>query len=89
MLVDHADAMGERILRRVDGHRLAIEQHLAARRGVEAHDAFDQRRLAGAVFAQQSVERARLDIDRDIAECGEMPEDLGHAPGFERRRALW
>ena len=38
---------------------------------VEAHDAFDQRRLAGAVLAEQRVERAGLDLDRHVVERDE------------------
>ena len=51
---------------------------------VEAHHAFDERRLAGAVLAEQRVECPGGNLDRDVVERGEAPESLGHADGFQR-----
>ena len=83
MLVDHADAMRMRVARRGDHLLLAVDQHAAARRLVEAHDAFDERRLAGAVLAEQRMQRARPDMDRDILQRHQRSEDLGHADGLQ------
>ena len=60
VLVDHADAMGVGgHARIVDLNLVVVDHHLAARRLVEAHDALDQRRLAGAVLAEQGMQRCR------------------------------
>src|ERR1022692_2842098 len=46
------------VLRIGDRLLTAADQHLALGRVVVTHDAFDQRALAGAVFAEQRVERS-------------------------------
>ena len=59
VLVDHAEAervSGARIL---DCLLVVVDQNVARIRPVIAHDAFDQRALAGAVLAEQRVEAAR------------------------------
>ena len=62
VLVDHADATGARVARIANVDFVAIEHHGAARCLVVAHDAFDERRLASAVLAEQRVEGAGLDF---------------------------
>ena len=62
-----------------------IDQHLALVRPVVAHDAFDERALAGAVLAQQRMEGAGRDLHRHVVERGELAEALGHADRFEPR----
>ncbi len=86
MLVDHADAERAGIARIADRDLLAAEQDLALVGRIEPHDAFDERRLAGAVLAEQRMKLAGLDLHRDVAERDQRPEDLGHADGFERDR---
>ncbi len=83
VLIDHADAERAGIARIADRHLGAVEQDLAFVGRVEAHDAFDQRRLAGAVLAQKRMHGAGLDVDGDVFERDQRAEDLGHADGFE------
>ena len=64
-----------------------VQPHAALVGVVEAHDAFDQRGLARAVFAQKRVERPGLDVDRHIVQRHQRPEDLGHAVGLQGWRA--
>ncbi len=67
VLVDHADADGDGIVRRVDDHRLAADADLAAVGLVEAVEDRHQRRLAGAVLADDAVDGAALDFQMDVA----------------------
>ena len=63
---------------------LAIaDDDLAGVGQVVAHDAFDQRRLAGAVLAEERVERPGLDLQRDLIERDELAEALGHVDRFD------
>ena len=56
VLVDHADAERLRVARIAHRDFRAVDQELAFVGRVKAHDAFDQRRLARAVLAEQRVE---------------------------------
>ena len=76
MLIDHADAERLRVARIAHRDLLAVDQHLALVGCVEAHDAFDERRLAGAVLAQQRMKRAGRNLDRHVLERPQRPEDL-------------
>ena len=58
VLVDHAEAERMRGARVFDRLLAVVDQDAAGIRVVIAHDAFDQRALAGAVLAQQRVEAA-------------------------------
>src|SRR5580704_11479516 len=87
MLIHHANAKRAGVAGIADRRLRPIEQDLAAIRCVEAHDAFDQRGLAGAVFAEERMDRAWLDLDRHIVERHQRTEDLGHPNRFERRSA--
>ena len=60
MLVHHADPEGVRITRRRYGALLVIDDDLSVVRMLIAHDAFDERALACAVFTEERVERPRL-----------------------------
>ena len=60
LLVDGADPGGLRVAGLGEGDRLAQVAHLAAVRPVHAGDDLDQRRLAGAVLADQRVHLAGL-----------------------------
>ena len=61
LLVDRRDAEALRLGGAADGHRLAVEQDLAAVGLVDAGDDLDQRRLAGAVLAEQRMDLARIE----------------------------
>ncbi len=82
MLVHHADAVRACVARIADRHFRAVEQDLAAIGRVEAHDAFDERGFAGAVLAEQRMNRSGLDLDRDVFERDQRAENLGHPDGF-------
>ena len=59
------DAARGDAMRREAGQRLAIQQHLAGCRRVEARDEVDEGGFAGAVRADDGVDGAGRDIDRD------------------------
>ncbi len=63
--MDHPDAEFDRIVRRANLARLAIDQNLAAIGRVESVGDAHRRRLAGAVFTDDGVNRGRLDFDAD------------------------
>ena len=50
VLVHHADAVGDRVLRRVKGHRLPVDQDLPLVGPIQAVEDVHQRRLPGAVL---------------------------------------
>ncbi len=63
-LLEHdADAARHRVARRGERHLLAVEQDPAVRRLLDAGDDLHQRRLAGAVLADQHVDRAAPDLE--------------------------
>ena len=76
MLVDHADAGADRVLRRGDGDGPAVDAYGAAVRPVVAVDDPHQRRLAGAVLAHDAVDRAFGDGKVDRAVGVHVPEAL-------------
>jgi hypothetical protein len=78
--VHHRDAGVERIARRVELDRLAPQPDLPAVRTVEAGEDVRQRRLAGAVLAEQRVDLAggRLEVDVLVGDDG--GEALGDPP---------
>ena len=61
VLVHHADPRGERVLGAPDGRRLAAHEDLAPVREVVAVEDAHQGGLAGAVLADDAVDRARAD----------------------------
>ena len=70
-----------------DGDRLALPADLARGRLQRAVDDLDQRRLAGAVLAEQRVDLARRDGEVDAVVGPERAEILGDADGLQRRCA--
>ena len=58
LLMDDADAGGDRLARAREMDRLAVEAQGSRVRPVDAGDDLDQRRLAGAVLAEKRVDRA-------------------------------
>ena len=60
VLVDHADAGGDRVARAAERDRLAVDQDLALVGLVEAVQDVHQRGLAGAVLAEQGEDLAGL-----------------------------
>jgi hypothetical protein len=58
LLMDHGDARRERLARGAEAQRAAFEPQLAAIGRAHARDDLHQRRLAGAVLADERVHRA-------------------------------
>src|SRR5439155_22887508 len=67
------------------GDILAVEPDRALRRRQHAGDEIEQRRLAGAVGADQTDDLAAADRDRDVAVGDEAAEPLPDATSFEER----
>jgi hypothetical protein len=87
LLVDDADARALGLERMRERHLLAEELDLALVGRVGAAQDFHERRLAGAVLADQGVDLAYLAGEVDAGEGGDGAEALDHAPHLERARA--
>ena len=94
VLVDHPDPVLDGVLRRVHRDRLALDEDLALVRPVQAVDDVHERRLAGAVLAEERVHLppAEVEVDRvvrddpgkalrDAAQL-ENGRSVGHGPRF-------
>ena len=66
MLVNHTDARADRIGRRVEHDRLAIDENLPLIRLIESVKLAHQRALARAILAQQGMDLARVHIEVDM-----------------------
>ena len=64
-----------------------VDQDLACIRMIEAHQAFDDSALAGAVLSQQSMERTGRHFDRNVVESLQGSEVLGDSARLETRRS--
>ena len=97
LLVDRRDAALQRSGRVAGRKRLAREQDLAARRLERAGDALDERRLAGAVRAEQAVHLGLEHVEVDALERLDPGELLDQVADLEDlrhwttspRRLLW
>ena len=87
MLEHHADAEPARRGGVGDRDRLALPADLAGGRLQRAVEDLDQRRLAGAVLAEERVDLAGLDGEVDVVVGAERGEVLGDADRLERRLA--
>ena len=85
MLVDHADAAGDRVGRPGDGDRLAVEQDLARVGREQPVQDVHQRALAGAVLAEEGVDLAGPDEQVDAVVGDDAGEALGDAAHLEAR----
>ena len=86
MLIHHAEAKRVSVLRIGDRLFAAADQHPALGRVVVTHDAFDQRALAGAVFAEQRMEGSGTYFQFDIVQRDEFAEAHGHRDGIDAKR---
>ena len=84
ILVDDLDPEPRRVLRAVDVHLLALEDDLAAVGRVGARDALDQRRLAGAVVADERHHLAGAHLEVDVGQRLDRAEGLGDAAELEK-----
>ena len=88
LLVDHADAGGERVPRGREADRLAEEHDLPLVRLVEARDDVRERRLACAVLAEQRVHLAGRGGEVDPVVGDDAGEPLRDPAQLEGRRGL-
>ena len=68
MLVDHADAAGDRLARRIEVHGVTVEQNLAFVRRGQPIQHIHERGLAGPVLAHEAEHAAPLHGQADAAE---------------------
>jgi hypothetical protein len=86
MLIDHAEPERVRGVRIFNYLLSVADYEFALVCPIISHDAFDQRRLAGAVFAEQGVEAASGHFQRYLVEGGKGTEAFGHGQGLEAKR---
>ena len=86
LLVDGGDAAGRGVARGDRLQRLVADVDGAAVRRVGAGDDLDQRRLAGAVLAEQRVHLAGLHVEVDVLQHADAAEGLRHAFEPHQRR---
>ena len=87
-LRQHADAERERVGRGPDLMRAAVDRDRAGIAGIVAGQDLHQRRLAGAIGAEQGDDLAGVEMKADIAEHGHAAErlaDTGHIQDSSRR----
>jgi hypothetical protein len=89
LLVDHHDPGGLRLDRVAEGARGAGHHDLAGRRRVETADQLEERRLAGAVLAQDGVHLAGVDVDVDAVQDLDGSERHRQAAPLEQRAAAF
>ena len=91
VLVDHADAVADGVARLVDVDRPTVDPDLAAVGAIEAGEDVHQRRLAGAVLAEQRVQLARTELELRVVEGDRGAEalvDRLHAKARRRGHAV-
>jgi hypothetical protein len=84
MLVHHADAERQRVAAVGDGMGSAVDADFAAIGSIEAVEDGHQRRLAGAVLADDAVHRAAPDLEVDVLVGMHRAEALVDADQFDR-----
>ncbi len=87
VLVDHADAAVDGVRWAGDLDGLPVEQDLARVRRGQAVEDVHERRLAGAVLAEQGVDLAGPHVEVDAVVGDDARVALGDAAHLERRRA--
>src|SRR5581483_2951478 len=80
VLVDDLDPEPRGILRPVDVHLAAFEEDLPAVGRVRAGDALDERRLAGAVVADERHHLPRVHLEVDVGQRLDRAERLRDVP---------
>ena len=63
LLVDHGDAVVDRLAGRGDGNRLAVDPDGAGVGGVDAHEDLHEGGLAGAVLPHEGVDLAGAQVE--------------------------
>lgn len=82
VLVHHADTAGDGVAGAVEGDLLPVDGDGALVRLLHAVEDLHQGRLAGAVLADQGMDRALADGDRDVLVGDDAGEALGDAVQF-------
>ncbi len=85
VLVHHADAGPDRLMRRVDADRLPVNEDLALVWPLHPVQDLHQGRLAGAVLPDDGVDRAAPHGQEDVVVGDHAREPLGDAPKLNRR----
>ena len=85
MLEHGADAQRQAGAGRGNPDGIAVDQDLALVRLLHAGEDADQRRLAGAVLAEQDMDLARIEVERDAV----IGHHAGEALGDVADRGNW
>ena len=88
VLVHHADACPDRVLGRRERDGLAVDDDLSLVRPRQAVEDVHQRRLAGAVLAEQRVHLAAPQVEVDVVVGDDSRVALGDPPQLEDAPAL-
>src|SRR5829696_1468364 len=83
VLVDHAEAECDGVVRRFDVDRLTIDENLAAIGGVETVGDPHRRRLTGAILTYDGMDRSRLNDDVDVVVRKNIAEAFRDVSEFE------
>ena len=83
-LMDHGDAVLQRVERRLQADFLALEAEGAGIGRVDAGDDLHQRRFAGAVLAHQRMDMAALQAEGNVVERQHAGEGLADALDLEQ-----
>ena len=83
VLVDHADAVGDRVLHALALDLLPADVHRAGVGPVQPEHDVHQRALAGAVLAEQAVDLAVMEGQADVLVGDHAGEGLGDAADLE------
>ena len=86
LLMDDADAGRDRIARTLEADGRAVEPQLALVGAIDAGDDLDQRRFAGAVLAEQRVDRAAAHRQRYVLQRLHAGEGLLNPARLEAER---
>ena len=88
ILVDDLDPVPLRLAGAREADRLAVQDDLAGGRLVHAGDQLHERRLAGAVVADERDDLTGIDIERDLLERDHRAELLADAVELDERLQL-
>jgi hypothetical protein len=83
MLMHHADAERDGIVRRRDALHLAVDEYVAAVSRVEAVSDAHRRRFARAVLADDGMNRPRLNLDAHMVVRQHVPEAFRDVSQFK------
>jgi len=81
--MNHGDAVLQGLPRRAQVHRTAVQAQLAGIRGIDSSDDLHEGRLAGTVFADESVHRTALDPKGYVIQGHDSGERLADVADFK------